>query len=405
MAEPGQSSPAAIPPEEPPELAKLREQIDAADRAILEQLNRRARLVQDIGRLKAESGVAVYAAARERDIVERLRRDNAGPFPDEGVASVFREVISATRSLERVLQVAYLGPAGTFAHLAASRQFGELADLVGFPSIPDVFAAVERDKADLGMVPLENTTEGVVTQTLDAFTDFEVTICGEVLLPISLNLLSQSGRAEDVRRIASNPQPLAQCRGWLDRNFQAAERVETASTAAAARMAAAEGNVAAIGSAIAGRAYGLRTVAAAIEDRRDNTTRFVLIGKRAPAPTGGDLTSVVFTIPKDEAGALHRLLEPFARCGVNLTSIQQRPMKGKPWEYLFFVDLEGHLNEGRVSEALAQAARIAHSYRVLGSFPRALRRVQRGEGETNGPDPCEVGPSPPGRRGSGGGEG
>jgi chorismate mutase/prephenate dehydratase len=401
MTEPGQSSPAAISPDESPELTELREQIDAADRAILEQLNRRARLVQAVGQLKSESGAPVYAAAREHDIIERLARDNTGPFPDAGVAAVFREIISATRSLERVLQVAYLGPEGTFAHLAASRQFGELVDLLSFPSIVDVFAAVEREKADLGMVPVENTTEGVVTQTLDAFIDFEVTICGEVLLPISHDLLSKSGRPEDVRRIASHPQPLAQCRGWLDRNFQATERVETASTAAAARLAAAEDDVAAIGSSIAGRTYGLHTVAAAIEDRRDNTTRFVVIGKRAPAPTGDDLTSVVFTIPKDEAGVLHRLIEPFARCGVNLTSIQQRPMKGKPWEYLFFVDLEGHRSAGRVSEALADAARIARSYRILGSFPRAPRRAQRDGGDLGGTAPREAGSSPPGRRGSG----
>jgi prephenate dehydratase len=190
----------------------------------------------------------------------------------------------------------------------------------------------------------------------------------------------------------------------MDRNFQAAERVETASTAAAARLAATEGNVAAIGSAIAGRSYGLRTVAAAIEDRRDNTTRFVVIGKRAPAPTGSDLTSVVFTISRDEAGALHRLIEPFARCGVNLTSIQQRPMKGKPWEYLFFVDLEGHRSEERVSEALAEAARVAHSYRVLGSFPRAPRGAQRESGKASGAAARELGPRPPVSMGSGGGE-
>jgi chorismate mutase/prephenate dehydratase len=317
--------------------------------------------------------MAVYSSARERDIVERLTRDNPGPFPDRGLAPVFREILSATRSLERVIQVAYLGPEGTFTHLAASQRFGEMADLVGVPSIADVFGAVEREKVDLGVLPVENTTEGVVTQTLDAFNDFDVTICGELLLPVSHELLSKSGRAEDVRRIASHPQPFAQCRGWLERNLPTVERVETPSTAAAARLAAADGDVAAIATSIAGRVYGLCAVASAIEDRRDNTTRFLVIGRQAPAATGSDLTCLVFTAPKDEAGALRSVLEPFARCGVNLTSIQQRPIKGKLWEYLFFIDLEGHRSEPHVSEAIAGAHRVARSCRVLGSFPRASR--------------------------------
>ena len=377
MAEPGQSSPASVS-SEAAELGDLRERIDAVDRAILERLNERARLVASVGRLKRDRGTAVYAAAREREIFEGLRRENPGPFPDAGIEPVFREIISATRSLESVLRIAYLGPEGTFTHLAASRQFGSLAALTGVPSITDVFAAVERGKADLGVVPVENTTQGIVTETFDAFADFDVAVCGEAVLRISQDLLSKSGRLEDVRRVASHPQPLAQCRRWLDRQLPGVERVETPSTAAAARLAAEDGDVAAIASEMAGVVCGLRTIEASIEDRCDNTTRFLVLGKESPSASGRDLTSVVFTIRKDEAGALQRLLEPFARCGINLTSIQQRPMRGKPWEYLFFVDLEGHRSDDRVAEALDAAAGRAHSHRVLGSFRRAAQSPRAG---------------------------
>ncbi len=374
MAEPKKSRSNAAGSEGDPALDDLRQRIDAIDAAILERLNERARAVQEVGRLKRARGSSIYQAAREREIVERLAVLNTGPFPDAGLGPVFREIIAATRSLEGTLEVAYFGPEGTFTHLAAREQFGALAELTPCASIPEVFAAVERGSARLGVVPVENSTEGVVTQTFDALPGFEGTICGEAQLRISQNLLSQSGRLEDVRCVASHPQPLAQCRQWLDRNLPGAERVEATSTAAAAQRAAEDAGVAAIGSGIAGEVYGLRTIAAAIEDRRDNTTRFLVIGKEAPPPSGDDLTSVVFTLRKDESGALHRLLEPFASCGVNLTAIQLRPIHGKPWEYLFFLDLEGHCSEPRVAEALEAAAPIANSYRVLGSFARAARR-------------------------------
>src|SRR5262245_11421443 len=371
MAESGQRSPAAVTPDASPDLAAVRERIDAIDRAILEQLNARARLVQSIGQLKAASGSAVYEAARERQIVEQLAARNPGPFPNEGIAPVFREIISGTRSLERVLRVGYFGPEGTFTHLAARRQFGQLAELASLDSIGEVFAAVERRQLDLGVVPVENTTEGVVTQTFDALAEHEVGICAEVVLRISQQLLSKSGRLEDVRQVVSHPQPLAQCRLWLDRQLPGTPRVEAASTAVAAKLAAEDGSLAAIGSAIAGEVYGLRTIEASIEDRRDNTTRFVVIGQQTPPASGNDLTSVLFTIRKDEAGALHRLLAPFADQGLNLTSIQLRPIKGKPWEYLFFLDVEGHRSDPRLVQALAGATRVAHTQRILGSFPRA----------------------------------
>jgi chorismate mutase/prephenate dehydratase len=378
MAEPEQSDRESGASEAGSELARLRERIDDVDRAILEQLNRRAKWVVEVGRFKQSQGASVYEEAREKRIVSSLVESNPGPFPDDGLAPVFREIISATRSLEDALSIAYMGPQGTFSHEAANLKFGRLAALESVPSIGDVFAAVERGTAGLGIVPVENTTEGVVTQTLDFFAESDVLICGEVFLRISNHLASLSGLIEDVQRVASNSQPLAQCRRWLDRNLPGVERMETASTTAAAQLAAKDGSIAAICSAGAVESNGLRTIEASIEDRRDNTTRFLVIGKRDPEPTGNDLTSAVFTIRKDEPGGLHRLLQPFADEGINLTSIQLRPIRGKPWEYLFFLDLEGHRQEPRVDRALSSVASIAHSHRVLGSFPRA--DVERGRG-------------------------
>ncbi len=371
MAEPGQRSPAAVTSNAEPDLAGLRDLVDAVDLAILEKLNERARLVQSIGRVRAATGSPEYEPGRERQIIEKLSAANPGPFPREGIAPVFCEIISATRSLERVLRVGYFGPEGTFTHQAARQNFGQLTELTSFGSILEVFAELERGSLDLGVVPVENTTEGVVTQTFDALAEHDLSICGEVVLRISQQLLSRSGRLDEVRRVVSHPQPLAQCRLWLDRHLPGVERIEAASTAAAARLAAEDGSLAAIGSAIAAEVYGLRTVEPAIEDRRDNTTRFAVIGRLAPAPSGNDATCLLFTIRKDEAGALYRLLAPFSEQGLNLTSIQLRPIKGKPWEYLFFLDVEGHRSDPRLVKALEGAARVAHTQRVLGSFPRA----------------------------------
>src|SRR5262249_5655221 len=353
------------------EIERLRARIDSVDAAILAQLNERAGLVAQVGREKRAEGSAVYEPTRERRIVERLRAGNPGPFPSTGLAPVFREIISATRSLEESIRVAYLGPEGTFSHQAAREQFGALAVLCGVATISDVFAAVESGRVQLGIVPVENTTEGVVTQTLDAFGEREVTVCAERVLRVSNALLSKSGRLEDVRRVISHPQPLAQCRRWLDQQLPGVEREEMASTASAALRATDHPECAAIGSLLSAEVYGLEVIAENIQDRRDNSTRFLVIGGDPPPPSGRDLTSAVFTIRRDEAGALFRLIEPFAREGVNLTSIQLRPIKGKPWEYVFFSDCEGHRSEAAVRRALETAARVAHSSRVLGSFPRA----------------------------------
>lgn len=372
MSQPRESHP-RVPddPTDRAELAQLRAQIDRIDRGLLDLLNERATLVRAVGAWKARSGMPVYSAARERDLIAGLVQRNAGPFPSGAIEPVFREIISAMYALEGSLRVAFLGPEGTFSHLAARNHFGASAELVACASIGDVFGAVERGKAELGVVPVENTTEGVVTRTLDAFIDADVSICGEMLQRIQHHLLSRSGRIEDVRRVASIGQVLAQCRLWLERHLPEAERIETSSSAAAAQLATEDASVAAIGSALAGANNGLATIEAGIEDRHDNTTRFLLLGRTAPPRSGRDLTSAVFTVRKTQSGALHQLLEPFARNGVNLTSIQSRPMPGKPFEYLFFLDMEGHRDDAAVATALGEAGTHAHSVRVLGSFPRA----------------------------------
>lgn len=363
-------------PDSTGELARLRREIDAIDAQILEQLNRRARAVQQVGRLKRGGGSGpVYVAARERDLVGALMAANPGPFPSAALPHVFREIISATRSLEERVRVAFLGPDGTFSHQAASRQFGAQVDLVPVATLRDVFSATERGDTHFGVVPVENTIEGPITVTFDALVETEVTICSEIKLEIAQHLMSRSGQIEDIQRVASHPQPLAQCRRWLETNLPGVETVETTSTAAAAQLAHADPKVASIGSEVTAEVYDLIPIASNIQDQRGNTTRFLVIGRETPAPSGQDLTSAVFTVRRDQSGALHELLGPFARHGVNLTAVQSRPMKGKPWEYIFIVDLEGHQQDPAVRQALAEAARVSASHKVLGSFPRALEVV------------------------------
>jgi chorismate mutase/prephenate dehydratase len=361
-------------------LEELRQEIDRIDREILVLLNRRAAQVKEVGAVKRGERSTIYRAGRERDLIQALVAENDGLFPSDAIPAVFREIVSGTRSLEARLRIAYLGPEGTFSHLAAREAFGAQADYQPVATLGDVVAAVGRGDADHGLLPVENTSEGVVTQSLDALQEADVPLCGERLLRISHQLLSRSGQLEDVRRVASHPQPLAQCRGWLDRHLPEAARVETTSTVTAAALAAEDPEVAAIASSLVAESSGLATVAAGIEDRRDNTTRFLVLGGEPSEPTGNDLTSLIFTVRKGESGALYRLLEPFARHGVNLTSIQARPLKGTPWEYVFYFDLEGHPSEERVARACEEAAKLANSGRVLGAFPRAIQNRVGSEG-------------------------
>jgi chorismate mutase/prephenate dehydratase len=359
------------------ELSKLRDEIDRVDRELLAALNRRAALVREVGARKgAAGGGSIYRPGRERDLIEALVQGNPGPFPSAALPAVFREIISASRSLEACLRVAYLGPEGTSSYVAAREAFGSQVSLVPVATLAEVIEAVSRGDVEHALLPIENTSEGVVTQALDQLLTADVTLCGERWLRISYQLLAQGEAIEAVKRVASHPQALAQCRGWLDRTLPNAERIETSSTAVAAALAREQSDVGAIvNAAVEG---DLKTLATGIEDRRDNTTRFLILGGESAPASGNDLTMLAFTVRKAESGALHRLLEPFSRHGVNLTSIQARPLKGAPWEYVFFLDLEGHQSEPGVQAAYVEAGRVANSSRILGSFPRA--REARREG-------------------------
>jgi chorismate mutase/prephenate dehydratase len=351
-------------------LSELRRQIDAIDDQILELLNRRAGVVIEVGRAKAGEQKEFYVPSREQAIYERLTAASAGPFPKEAIRRVFREIISASLSLEQPMKVAFLGPQATFTHVAAMQQFGFSAQLVPQKSIPAVFDEVLRGRAHYGVVPVENSTEGVVSHTLDMFMESDLKINAEILLGISHDLLSRSGRLEEVRKVVSHPQALAQCRKWLEENLPDIPLVDVASTALAAQMAAEDETAAAVASEMAATLYGLQVLKPKIEDNPNNFTRFLVIGAKTPERTGRDKTSVMFST-KDEPGILYRMLEPFSKRGINLSKIESRPMKKKAWEYIFFLDMEGHIAEEGVSAAIEELRGYCQFLKVLGSYPRA----------------------------------
>jgi chorismate mutase/prephenate dehydratase len=350
-------------------LSGLRDQIDAIDDQILHLLNRRAEVVIAVGKAKAGQQREFYVPSREQAIYERLCGQNPGPFPSDAIRKVFREIISASLSLEQPMKVAFLGPPATFTHAAALQQFGLSAQLVAQKSIPAVFDDVARGRAPDGVVPVENSTEGVVSHTLDMFMESELKINAEILLEISHDLLSRSGRLADVKKIVSHPQALAQCRHWLEENLPDIPLVDVASTALAAQMVVEDESAAAIASEMAASLYGLRTVRKKIEDNPNNFTRFLVIGKNTPEASGKDKTSIMFSV-NDEPGILYRMLEPFSQQGINLSKIESRPMKKKAWEYIFFLDMEGHIDDPRVTKAVQELRGYCQFLKVLGSYPR-----------------------------------
>jgi chorismate mutase / prephenate dehydratase len=346
----------------------LRKKIDQIDAKVVNLLNDRASLAQRIGHFKNRSNQEVYAPQREKEVIERVCGLNGGPLPAQAIRAVFREIISACRSLEGPLNVAFFGAEATYTHLAAREKFGSAASLRSTASIAEVFQEVSQGRAAFGVVPIENSTEGVVAHTLDQLVESDLQIIAEIFQDIHHHLLSRSGRAEDVRRIISHPQALAQCRDWLARHFPAVPVEEVASTAHAAIQAAGDGTLAAISSAMAKEVYNLQSIAANIEDQSTNITRFVVIGKMSTPPTGDDKTSLVFSV-HDKPGVLHRMLQPFARSRINLSKIESRPIKKKPWEYLFFLDLRGHREQAAVKKAIAALERHCSFLKVMGSYP------------------------------------
>lgn len=351
------------------EIDRLREEIDALDDEILALLNRRARTVIRVGEIKAQRQTEFYVPSREREIFERLDAANPGPFPGPALRNVFREILSGCLSLENPLKVAYLGPEASFTHMACKQHFGLSARYVAMKSIADVFDDVARGRSELGVVPIENSTEGVVNHTLDLFMESDLQICDEVLLEVSHHLLSRSGTLAGIKKVYSHPQAFAQCRTWLEANVPGVPVIDVASTALAAQLAAEDETAAAVASELAAQLYDLRVVKAKIEDAVANYTRFLVIGRRKAKPTGNDKTSLMFSL-KDEPGILYRALRPFHDLHINLTKIESRPSRKKPWEYIFFIDLDGHLEAADVAKAVAELRRACLLVKVLGSYPK-----------------------------------
>ncbi len=349
---------------------ELRRDIDRLDRKIVELLNQRAKLAVEISHHKRRLNTPVFAPDRESQLLRRLEAlGKKGPLTPGALRAVYREIISASLSLETRLKIAYFGPEASFTHQAALNQFGGSAALLPVKSIPDVFREVNRGRADYGVVPIENSTEGVVNHTLDMFLESEVHICSEISMRIGQNLLSTETRLGAVKKIYSFPPPLAQCRAWLDGNLPEAEIVEASSTSAAARLASRNAGTAAIASRLAARLYGLNILAADIQDAADNVTRFLILGRQWPGPTGRDKTSLMLAI-KDRVGALYHILKPFARYGVNLTSIESRPSRARAWNYVFFIDCLGHVQDEKLRKTLVALKPLTSVLKVLGSYPR-----------------------------------
>jgi len=348
------------------ELARHREAIDALDREILAKLNARAAHARAIGALKG--GGPAYRPEREAQILSRLAAENAGPLSNDHLTGVFRQIMSACLALEQQLRIAYLGPAGTFSHAAVARHFGQFVDAVPCATIDEVFRAVESGQTDYAIVPVENSTEGAVGRTLDLMCQTELSICGEVKLRVQQNLLSNASDLAGVSKIYSHAQSLAQCVQWLAKQLPGVPRVVVASNAEAARLAASEPGAAAIAGELAATIYQLAILAPHIEDEPNNTTRFWVLGRHDVAPSGRDETSLVMSAP-NRPGAVHGLLEPFARHGVSMTRFESRPARTGLWEYLFFVDVSGHRLDPPVAAALAELTQKAPFLKLLGSYP------------------------------------
>jgi chorismate mutase/prephenate dehydratase len=352
------------------ELDDLRKKIDDIDLKILRLLNRRAAVVLKIKQAKKNGKLNMHSPVRERKIIERLSKLNPGPYPNEAIASIYREIISGSLFLQQSLKVAYLGPSATFTHLAAKRQFGSSADYVPESTIRNVFESVIHGRCMYGVVPVENSTEGIVNYTLDMFIDSDLNITSEILLQITHNLMSKTGRKTGVKKIYSHPQASAQCRGWLEENYPGVPVISRITTAAAAKRVAKEPSSAAIASELAAETYNLKFVKKGIEDYKNNYTRFLVIAKDYMQKTGNDKTSILFSI-KDRPGALYSILKHFSSHTINLTKIESRPSRKKAWEYIFFVDMEGHITDRKVEKALEEVRKECLYLKVLGSYPSA----------------------------------
>lgn len=355
------------------QLRVIRERIDSIDAQIQDLLNARAEAAREVASIKQEAGddTVFYRPEREAQVLRLVKSRNQGPLDDEEMARLFREIMSACLALEYPLKVAFLGPEGTFTQAAALKHFGHSITTLPVNAISDVFQEVEAGSSHYGVVPVENSTEGVISHTLDMFFSSPLQICGEVTLRIHHNLLSLGQSLESVQRVYSHQQSLAQCRSWLDRHLPDAERISVGSNAEAAKMARDDPDAAAIAGETAGEIYQLAVLAHNIEDEQGNTTRFLIIGNQMVPPSGDDKTSLLIST-KNEAGGLHKLLEPLAAHGVSMTRIESRPSRRGMWDYVFFIDIDGHRADAKVVRALAALEKAAGMYKVLGSYPKAV---------------------------------
>jgi chorismate mutase/prephenate dehydratase len=354
-------------------LDELRQRIDEVDRQIQALIAERASYARQVGIVKGPLKAAIdyYRPEREAQVLRAIVDRNQGPLSNEELLRVFREIMSACLAQQNPLKIAYLGPEGTFSQSAVQKHFGHSVIALPMASIEEVFGEVENGNADFGVVPVENSTEGSVHHTLDMFLTTPLKICGEIELRIHQNLLARSSDLAQIERVYSHPQSLAQCRGWLRRNLPRAERIPVSSNAEAARRARNADDAAAIAGQQAAQVYGLRVLAHNIEDRPDNSTRFLVLGRELFPPSGHDKTSLLLAV-KDQPGALYGLLTPLAKYGISMTRIESRPARGARWEYVFFIDVEGHVTDPKLAAALAELGPLAAQLQVLGSYPAAI---------------------------------
>ena len=348
-------------------LSELRKKIDKIDERIVVLLNDRAKLSQAIGKMKLQGKKAIYAPHREREVFEHLKKWNKGPLSFDALQAIYREVMSGSIALEKSLHIAYLGTEGSYTHMAARKKFGSQVDYTPCDSVLSVFQAVEQDQCEYGVVPIENSTEGVVTHTIDMLVDSELKICAQILLRISHALLAKIPMRQ-IKKVYSNPQVFGQCRHWLNSHLPEASLIPVESTTLAAQKAAKEKGAAAMGSVLAGQLNGLKALKSNIQDVAHNTTRFLVIAKQDVPPTGTDRTTILFTI-KDKVGALHAMLSPFYKYKINLTKIESRPSKRRAWDYYFFVDFKGHREDKKVKKALAELEGMCKYLKIVGSYP------------------------------------
>jgi chorismate mutase/prephenate dehydratase len=359
-------------------LEQIRERIDSVDAQLHALINERARLAQQVGVSKHAAGHTVdfYRPEREAQVLRRAlqrNREEHGPLRDEEILRLFREIMSACLAQQNALKIGYLGPEGTFTQQAVLKYFGHSVRPLPLASVPEVFHEVESGAADFGVVPIENSTEGTVNNTLDMFLTTPLKIIGEVELRIHQNLMGRMTMLGDIRRVCGHPQSLAQCRGWLHEHMPSVELVPVSSNAEGARRARDEEGTAAIAGAAAAEVYGLNLLVPEIEDHPDNTTRFLVIGRKAASPSESDKTTLLVSAAKTDApGALYRLLEPLTQHGISMTRIESRPSRKKKWDYVFFIDLEGHSEREPLTTALAELKNRASLFRIVGSYPKAI---------------------------------